>query len=189
MDAVFDAMDREDINCSYSIIIYTKRNEDGSDDPILEENGITQNRPQKIIKMKVMKKKYLYGMLTMLMVAFAGLCFTACGDDDDGGNSSTVSGLYYYESGGGSRTAYNFVNGNTVDIYGAMSSDPNAKWCGERGEAFPLRSGWYYWSGNKHTYSYHIAGDMVVIGTDRVMTISGNTLIYDDMGVVLYKWN
>ena len=40
-----------------------------------------------------------------------------------------------------------------------------------------------------NTYSYHIVGDMVVIGTDRVMTISGNTLIYDDMGVVLYKWN
>lgn len=27
------------------------------------------------------------------------------------------------------------------------------------------------------------------IGSDMVMTISGNNLIYDDMDVVLYKWN
>lgn len=70
-----------------------------------------------------------------------------------------------------------------------MSRDPNAKWLGNSGLVFPLRSGWYYWSGNKSIRSYVVIGDKVIIGDDRVMTISGNTLIYDDLGVVLYKWN
>ena len=43
-----------------------------------------------------MKKRYLYTMLTMLMVAFANLCFTACGDDDDtGGDGTPTSGRWY----------------------------------------------------------------------------------------------
>lgn len=48
-----------------------------------------------------MKKKYLFGMLTMLMVAFANLCFTACGDGDDeeeqggGGSQSVLVGSWY----------------------------------------------------------------------------------------------
>lgn len=137
----------------------------------------------------MIKKKNLWILLTIMMVAMVSMSLSSCGDDDDDGGSSTVSGLYYYESGGGNRTAYNFVNSNTVEIYGDLTKNSNATWRGERGEAFPLRNGWYYWKGNKHTYSYHIVGDMIVIGTDRVMTISGNTLIYDDMGVVLYKWN
>ena len=136
-------------------------------------------------------RTFLGSVLTVMMIVAFSLGLTSCGDDDDdnGGGSSTLSGLYYYDNGGGSRTAYNFVNGNTVNVYGQLTQDKNATWRGEKGEAFPLRSGWYYWYGNKHTYSYHIVGDMVFIGSDRVMTISGNTLIYDDMGVVLYKWN
>lgn len=125
-------------------------------------------------------------MMTILVAIISCIGFISCGDDDD---SSGVSGLYYYETGGGGRTAYNFVNSNTVEMYGGLTTNSNATWFGERGEAFPLRSGWYYWEGNKHIYSYHIVGDVVFIGTDRYMTISGNTLIYDDMGVVLYKWN
>lgn len=139
-----------------------------------------------------MKKKFFWSMLTFLMVAIVSVGFVSCGGDDDdknGGGSSSVSGLYYYENGGGSRTAYYFVNGNTVETYGDLTQDRNATWRGNKGTSFPLRSGWYYWEGNKHTYSYHIVGDMVVIGTDRIMTISGSTLIYDDFGVVLYKWN
>lgn len=138
-----------------------------------------------------MKKKSIsWNMMLVLVVIMASIGFTSCCDDDDKGDgSSRVSGLYYYENGGGSRTAYNFVNSNTVDVYGALTQDRDASWRGEKGEAFPLRSGWYYWTGNLHTYSYHIVEDMIFIGSDRVMTISGNTLIYDDMGVVLYKWN
>jgi hypothetical protein len=134
------------------------------------------------------KENCLWSLLTIIMVAMLSLSLVSCGDDDDKSSSSSVSGLYYYGDSS-TRTAYNFVNGNTVEMYGAMSSDPNAKWRGESGVAFPLRSGWYYWSGNKHVYSYAVIGDKVIIGSDRVMTISGNTLIYDDMGVVLYKWN
>lgn len=139
-------------------------------------------------------KKIFWSLLTIIMVAMLSVVFVSCssddGDgDDNAGGSSSVSGLYYYETGGGGRTAYNFVNSNTVDVYGSMTQDGNATWLGEKGESFPLRSGWYYWKGNKHTYSYYIVGDLVVIGSDRLMTISGNTLIYDDLGVVLYKWN
>lgn len=138
------------------------------------------------------KKNFLWSMLTFLVVATMSVGFVSCGGDDDndnGGGSSSVSGLYYYENGGGNRTAYYFVNSNTVEVYGDLTQNSNATWLGNKGTSFPLRSGWYYWEGNKHTYSYHIVGDMVVIGTDRIMTISGNTLIYDDFGVVLYKWN
>lgn len=126
-------------------------------------------------------------LIVCCLLISISLCVVSCGGDDD----KVISGLYYYNSApdGNSRTAYYFKNGNTVDVYGVMSNNPNAKWHGERGVAFPLRSGWYYSEGNKHTYSYHIVGDMVIVGTDRVMTISGNTLIYDDMGVVLYKWD
>lgn len=126
--------------------------------------------------------------LAILIALTMSIGFLSCSSDDDNGGSS-VSGLYYYENGGGGRTAYNFVSSNTVDIYGAMSRDRNAKWLGNSGTAFPLRSGWYYWTGNKSTHSYVVAGDKVIIGTDRIMTISGNTLIYDNLGVVLYKWN
>ena len=138
-----------------------------------------------------MNKKYFWSLLTFMMVAMLSVGFASCGSDDEdgGGSGSSVSGLYYYETGVGSRTAYNFVSSNTVEIYGQMSQDRNDTWAGNKGTSFPLRSGWYYWEGNKSTHSYHVVGDMVVIGTDRVMTISGNTLIYDDMGVVLYKWN
>ena len=139
-----------------------------------------------------MKKRNLWSLLAVLMVAMLSVSLVSCGDDDDddeGGSSASLSGLYYYESGYGSRTAYNFVNSNTVEFYGDLTQNFNATWFGESGVKFPLRNGWYYWPGNKHTYSYHIVGDIVVIGTDRYMTISGNTLIYDDFGVVLRKWN
>ncbi len=137
----------------------------------------------------MMKKNCLWSLLTIIMVAMLSVGFASCGSDDDEGGGSGVSGLYYYENGGGSRTAYNFVSSNTVEIYGDLTRNSEARWLGNKGTSFPLRSGWYYWEGNKHTYSYHIVGDMVFIGTDRVMTISGKTLIYDEMGVVLYKWN
>ena len=137
------------------------------------------------------KKRKFWSMLAIMMVTMLSVGFASCGsDDEDGGVSgSGVSGLYYYENGGGNRTAYNFVSSNTVEVYGDLTRNSDARWLGNKGTSFPLRSGWYYWEGNKRTYSYHIVGDMVFIGTDRVMTISGNTLIYDDMGVVLYKWN
>ena len=135
------------------------------------------------------KKRKLWNVLAIMMVAMLSVGFVSCGSDDEDGGGSGVSGLYYYETGLGGRTAYNFVSSNTVEIYGQMSQDRNATWVGNKGKSFPLRSGWYYWEGNKSIQSYHVVGDMVVIGTDKVMTISGNTLIYDDMGVVLYKWN
>lgn len=137
-------------------------------------------------------KKYLLNLMAILMVAIVSVSLVSCecdDDDDNSGVSSRVSGLYYYEDGGDSRTAYNFVNNNTVEVYYSLSQDSNAKWAGERGVAFPLKSGWYYWTGNKYIYSYYIIDDMVVIGSDRIMTISGNTLVYNDMGVVLYKWD
>lgn len=134
------------------------------------------------------KKSILFTLTAMIMASIVSVCLVSCGDDDDNKKGSSVSGLYYYGDNS-SRTAYNFVNGNTVEMYGAMSSNSNAKWKGESGVPFPLRSGWYYWSGNKHVYSYAVIGDKVIIGSDRIMTISGNTLIYDDLGVVLYKWN
>jgi hypothetical protein len=132
--------------------------------------------------------KNLWSLLAIMMVTMVSLSLSSCGGDDEGG-SSGVSGLYYYETGRGGRTAYNFVSSNTVEIYGQMTQDRNDTWAGNKGTSFPLRSGWYYWEGNKSTHSYHIVDDMVVIGMDRIMTISGNTLIYDDFGVVLYKWN
>lgn len=146
-------------------------------------------RTSKVKTFMIKMKKNLWSLLTLMMVAMVSVGFASCGsNDDEEGGGSGVSGLYYYENGGG-RTAYYFVNSNTVEIYGAMSQDRNDTWLGNKGTSFPLRKGWYYWEGNKHTYSYHIVGDVVFIGMDRVMTISGNTLIYDDMGVVLYKWN
>lgn len=135
------------------------------------------------------KKRKLWNVLAIMMVAMLSVGFVSCSSDDENGGGSGVSGLYYYENGGGNRTAYNFISSNTVEVYGQMSQDRNDTWAGNKGTSFPLRSGWYYWEGNKHTYSYHIVGDMVFIGTDIIMTISGNTLIYDDFGVVLYKWN
>lgn len=137
------------------------------------------------------KKKFYWSLLTTILFTMACLGLSSCdSDNDDKGGGSGISGqLYYYENGGGSRTAYYFINGNTVEIYGAMSQDSNDTWRGNKGTSFPLRSGWYYWEGNKSVHSYTIAGDKVIIGNDRIMTISGNTLIYDDMGVVLYKWN
>lgn len=134
-------------------------------------------------------KKYL-SLLVAIVLAMLSVGLASCEEDDD--KVSGVSGLYYYDSGSGKslhRTAYNFVNSNTVDIYEAMTSNANATWFGKSGVKFPLRSGWYYWGGNKSTHSYHTAGDMIVIGTDRIMTISGKALVYDDLGVVLYKWN
>ena len=144
------------------------------------------------LKQAIMKNRnFLWSVLAIMMAMTLSIGFASCGSDDDekSSSSSGVSGLYYYENGGSGRTAYNFVNSNTVEIYGSMTQDRNATWQGNKGTSFPLRSGWYYWEGNKSTYSYHIVGDMVFIGTDRVMTISGNTLIYDEIGVVLYKWN
>lgn len=133
-------------------------------------------------------KKNILKLISLSILTIASFGFISCGDDDKSIGSSAVSGLYYWEDSF-SRSAYNFVNGNTVEIYGSMSRDPNEKWLGNSGQAFPLRSGWYYWSGNKYIRSYVVIGDKVIIGDDRVMTISGNTLIYDDLGVVLYKWN
>jgi hypothetical protein len=133
-----------------------------------------------------MKKQFSW--LAILIALTVSIGVLSCSSDDDN-DSSLVSGLYYWENPSGSRTAYNFVNSNTVDIYGAMDRDRNAKWLGNSGTAFPLRSGWYYWTGNKSTHSYMVAGNKVIIGTDRIMTISGNTLIYDDLGVILYKWD
>ena len=130
-----------------------------------------------------MKKINFLRLLTIMMVAMIGVSLVSCGDDDEGG----ISGLYYYETGPSSRTAYYFVNSNTVEVYSQMGQKSTDTWQGQRGEAFPYRSGWYYWSGNKSTYGYHIVGDMLFIGSDIVMTISGNTLLYE--GKVLYKWN
>ena len=122
-----------------------------------------------------------------MMVAAISVCLFSCGDDEEE-EVSGLSGLYYYETGPSSRTAYYFVNSNTVEVYSQMSQKSTATWQGQRGEAFPYRSGWYYWSGNKSTYGYHIIEDLVVfIGSEIVMTISGNTLLYD--GKVLYKWD
>ena len=80
------------------------------------------------------------------------------------------------------------MSNNKVEMYGSLTTNSKATWNGQKGVTFPLRNGWYYWEGNKHTYSYRIVGDRVIIGSDKIMTISGNTLIYDDLGVVLYKW-
>jgi len=121
-----------------------------------------------------------------MMVAMIGVSLVSCGNDDKEGVSG-LSGLYYYETGPSSRTAYYFVNSNTVEVYGQMSQKSTSTWQGQRGEVFPYRSGWYYWSGNKRTYGYHIIEDLVVIGSEIIMTISGNTLLYD--GNVLYKWD
>ena len=136
------------------------------------------------------RKNSFWSLLTIMMVALLSVSFASCGSDDDdkGGGASGLSGLYYYETGGG-RTAYYFVNSNTVERYAAMSEDRNATWVGERGVPFPYRSGWYYWESNKRTFSYHIAGDVVIIGQDIVMTISGDRLIFDELGVVLYPWD
>ncbi len=133
-----------------------------------------------------MKKYNCFSCFVVIVMALIGVSLTACGDDDDKG----LSGLYYYQmTPTGDRAAFNFVNGNTVDVYYGVTRNFNDSYHGERVQSFPLRSGWYYWSGNKHTYSYRIIGDIVFIGSDMVMTISGNNLIYDDMDVVLYKWN
>ena len=51
-----------------------------------------------------MKKKYILGMLTMLIVALMSVCFTACGDDDDNdlGNGTPTSGKWYLVTYGSS---------------------------------------------------------------------------------------
>lgn len=129
-----------------------------------------------------MKKERLFSLYALMMAAMLVICVTSCSNDD-----SKVSGLYYYEQWGGYRGVYNFVNGNTVETYGDVSTDRNMY--GNRTAAFPLKSGWYYLPDNKHTYGYTIVEDKILIGYDIVLTISGNTLIHDDWGVVLYKWD
>ncbi len=115
--------------------------------------------------------------------AISMLSLSSCKDD-------SLSGLYYYESTStGERAAFNFINDNTVEVYYGVTRNSNETYHGEKIQPFPLCSGWYYWSGNKRTYSYTITDDVVVIGDDIVMVKSGNTLIYDNLGVVLYKWD
>ena len=43
-------------------------------------------------KVEMMKNKYLFGMLTMLIVALMSVCFTACGDDDDDDGRGVLRG-------------------------------------------------------------------------------------------------
>ena len=139
-----------------------------------------------------MKKLYYYlfykwNALTILLIVMMSLFAMSCSkDDEDSGQG--ISGLYYYDAGGGSRTAYNFVSENTVEVYGVMTQDPNDTYKGEKPEKFPLRSGWYYWWGNKHIYNYYIEGNLIVIDDDRIMEINGNTLYYYNLDVTLYKW-
>ena len=133
-----------------------------------------------------MKKISIYSM-TMIMVVIMSVSFVSCGGDKDGG--SGISGLYYYESGGGGRTVYNFIGGSRVEFYGSLTKDKNDTWFGEHGEAFPYKSGWYYWSGNKHIYNYIIEDGVLIIDGDRVMTIEGDRLYYVNLDVILYKWN
>jgi hypothetical protein len=129
-----------------------------------------------------------WNVLTIMMIAMMSVCVVSCSKDDEGSGNG-LSGLYYYDAGGGSRTAYNFVNGNTVEVYGVMTQNPNDTYKGEKPEKFPLRSGWYCWWGNKHVYDYYIEGNMIVVDYDRLFEIKGNTLYYYNMDVVLYKWN
>lgn len=130
-------------------------------------------------------KQFQKNWMVILMVAIMSVGFVSCSKDD----TPKVSGLYYYDAGGGSRTAYNFINSNTVEVYGVMTTDPSDTWRGERGVKFPLRDGWYYWEGNKHTYNYYIEEDVVVVDYDRIMQIDGENLYYFDLNVVLHKWN
>lgn len=47
---------------------------------------------------KRIKNKTLLKLMAMVMVAFVGLTFTACGDDDDEGGSNALIGTWYLES-------------------------------------------------------------------------------------------
>jgi len=138
-----------------------------------------------------MKRKIiLRSMLTMTIVAML-VCLTSCSKDKEEGKPTGVSGLYYYSIGGSnaSRTAYNFVNGNTVEIYGALSSNPNSKWGDEKGVSFPLRSGWYYSPGNKNNYTYTIVDNKIILTNGNILTINGENLMMEGTSIILNKWN
>ncbi len=139
-------------------------------------------------------KKITNHLVKAAMMLAMMLTLTACGDDKDNDFTKTtqLSGLYYYDNnnpaGLDDRTAFNFVSSNTVEVYYGLTRNADDTWYGQPGKAFPLRSGWYYWTGNYHSYSYYIAGDVVYIGNNIKLTIKGNNLYDSNMGL-LYKWN
>lgn len=139
----------------------------------------------------MIKSKNLMYQFVIMMIMVQFFCLTSCGssDGDNSNDSGAVSGLYYCEVLKDSRMVYYFVNNNTVESYGNITRDANATWFGEKGQSFPYKTGWYYWSGNKRTMTYFIVEDRVVLSNGVIFIISGNTLLLDGSSNVFYKWN
>ena len=82
-------------------------------------------------------------MLTMMMVAFASLCFTACGDDDDtGGDGTPTSGKWYlvsYDSEPCTHGEYiQFKSGNKLEWNSRLGGKNTTYDCRVAGDSFYL---------------------------------------------------
>jgi len=96
-----------------------------------------------------MNKKYLWRFLTLVMVAFLGICFTACGDDDD--------------DDGGSGT----VNSNIVGTWVAHSGKRTASYTfnsnGKGTSSYSFNGSSGYWSKGGGNFNWSFSGNKVIL--------------------------
>ena len=112
--------------------------------------------------------------MTIMMMAFVSVGFTACGSDDDDdngrGSSSNLTGWWMTESWKGWDgydfcEALHFINDNTVDYYSFVANGKywtyNDILDGDYSASFPGKAGWYFQEGCNVHFTYYIKDNIL----------------------------